>query len=154
MEQNNFDTYKKEELKDVAPLLSSLVKRNAFTAPENYFEKLTVSISDKVHAQKHKAWWQVVFETLAQPKFAITSIALFLLVGGYIYNQKQNVATAPLEMTAYNINNLSDDEILSQVDETVLADVMDDNANDASANDEVDYLIENHTDLNSIINEL
>lgn len=153
MEQNNFDN-EKEEMKDIAPHLSSLPKKNAFTAPENYFEKLTINISDKVHTEKHKTWWQVVFETLVQPKLAIASVALCLLVGGYMYNQKQNVVIAPLEMTATNISNLSDDEILSQVDETVLADVMDDNSTDASANDEVDYLIDNHTDLNSIINEL
>jgi len=153
MEEDNFDIGK-EELKDIAPQLSSLTKKNAFTAPENYFEKLTVSISDKVHAEKHKTWWQVVFETLAQPKFAFASVALCLLLGVYIYNQKQNAVIIPLEMTATNISNLSDDEILSQVDETILADVMDDNSTDASANDEVDYLIDNHTDLNSIINEL
>lgn len=153
MEQNNFDN-EKEEMKDIAPHLSSLPKKNAFTVPENYFEKLTINISDKVHTEKHKTWWQVVFETLVQPKLAIASVALCLLVGGYMYNQKQNVVIAPLEMTATNISNLSDDEILSQVDETVLADVMDDNSTDASANDEVDYLIDNHTDLNSIINEL
>ncbi len=153
MKQNNFDN-DKEELKSIAPHLSSLPKKNAFTSPENYFEKLTVNISNKVHAEKQKTWWQLIFETLVQPKFAVASVALSLLVGGYLYNQKQNVVNAQLEMTATNINNLSDDEILSQLDETVLADVMDDNATDATANDEVDYLIDNHTDLNSIINEL
>jgi hypothetical protein len=153
MEQNNFDN-NKEELKGIAPHLYSLPKKNAFTAPENYFEKLTVSISDKVHAEKSKTWWQVIFESLTQPKFAVTSIALCMLVGGYMYYQKQSMIIAPVEMTAVNINNLSDDEILSQVDETVLADVIDDNTDDATSAEEVDYLIDNHTDLNSIINEL
>ena len=76
METNKEYTSIKDELKDIAPTLADVPKKDSFTVPENFFEKFPVMVSDKIHAEKNKSWWEVVMQSVLKPKFALPVAAL------------------------------------------------------------------------------
>ena len=101
-----------EELKNIAPHLSQLPKKDAFIAPEGYFDDLPSIIQDSLTA-KTKSYnfapvW--IFSTLG----VATMVCVLLFLSK---SPKETTSITKQEATAY-IN----DNIEQEFDETLLAD--------------------------------
>jgi hypothetical protein len=143
----------KSELQNTAPYLFTLNTKQKFNAPDSYFDRLPARINERILAENKPV---TIFDFLKKYTFkpitAICSIVLF--ASGYLYleNQKQ---IADYTLTAMNAASLSDDDILSVLDTYDLQEVIEANASSPSNDDvAIDYLLDNHTDLNTIINAL
>jgi hypothetical protein len=152
MEKDTTDNVK-NELKEIAPFLSSLPKKELLNTPENYFEKLPVDISNGIQAQKAKVQHPPLWQKIFRPQFALASLAIGIVGGIYLYNNIQPQQET-FAFTNTNVQNLSDDDVLTQVDEAYLADALDDNNVITNDNTEEEYLIDNNTEINTIINAL
>ena len=157
METNKEYTSIKDELKDIAPTLADVPKKYSFIVPENFFEKFPVMVSDKIHAEKNKSWWEVVMQSVLKPKFALP-VAVLIAFGSYTYLNQQTVI-APVETETVTAEDLSQDEILSQLDENTISDeyatiTTDESATTTETTEMENYLIDNNTDLNTLENEL
>lgn len=156
MENNKEYKSIKDELKDIAPGLADVPKKDSFTVPENFFEKFSVIVSDKVQAQKNKSWLDVLMQSVLKPVYALPVVAV-IAFGSYKYLQPTNpVATTEAVVT---VEDLSQDEIISQLDENIITDEVadlttEDNTTSSETSDIENYLIDNNTDINTLANEL
>lgn len=135
---------KNDDLRKVAPYLSSLEKKNSFQAPEGYFEQLPSAIQNKIGEapaeNKHKVF------SLHYMKYAAAAVVL-LIAGIYFYPKKtqQPINT----FTAWNVDALTDDEVLDELtdypieNETAIVVKNDDS-------DIINYLIDNKIDITEI----
>ena len=138
------------ELKDKAPLLSSIEKKHHFDTPENYFEQLPSTIQQKIKQTKTNTF-KTLFSKLLKPQFAI-SLSVILLAGSfYLYNQNKTdnnqYAYVAVNVDSLNVNELSDMLDTDQLESIVPAD------NNAYA-ETINYLIENYNDLSYDINDI
>ena len=103
-----------EELKNIAPHLSQLPKKNAFTAPEGYFDDLPSIIQDRVIAQtktKSRNFSPVwVFSTLG----VVSVLCVLFFIGK---SPELHTSISEQEASAYINENLE-----QEFDETLLAD--------------------------------
>ena len=103
-----------EELKNIAPHLSQLPKKNAFTAPEGYFDDLPSIIQDRVIAQtktKSRNFAPVLV-------FSALGVASVLCVLFFIGKSPElHTSISEQEASAYINENLE-----QEFDETLLAD--------------------------------
>ncbi len=96
----------KDELRELAPELSKLERKNPFEVPPDYFDDLSLKIQNRISYKKEEKhlWYSVLFN----PKFSIAaSIIIILMVSGlvsYKYYQKQSA----------NTKNIYWDEIMSE----------------------------------------
>ena len=89
----------RDELKDIAPLLSEMDKKEVFKVPKDYFEALPDKILDQVRTETSSrpqkaadpvpGWIRqlaAMFDILLQPKYALSlaSIGLLILAAVYI----------------------------------------------------------------------
>lgn len=156
--KNELEDFEDENLKKLAPSLSKIEKKELFAAPENYFEKLPGQLQDKIHANvKPKHYW------VPNYKLALASLSVFLILLSGIYYFKNNTGTIAEPQTSELIQNY-DSQYLSSVDETELAEQLDDEVlentslqiekSNGISNEEIeDYLLSNNIDLTTISNE-
>lgn len=145
-----------DELKELNSSLSGMEKKNNFSVPENYFEKFSSSVQDKISAEKKSPWWAGVFKGALLPKLSIATCVVVLVAGSIYYfnngNDNSNVAQTNNSSTDFDASVL-----LSELDESTLADVYVQSITSETAAENADmenYLIENNIDDNSLINEL
>lgn len=156
MENNKEYKSIKDELKDMAPGLADIPKKDSFTVPENFFEKFPVMVSDKIHAQKNKSWWSELANVILKPAYALPVVAI-IAFGTYTYLNNQTIIT-PAEILSVTVEDLSKDEILSQLDENIITDeiasITPEENLTTETTDIENYLIDNNTDINTLANEL
>ena len=116
-----------EELKNIAPHLSQLPKKDAFTAPEGYFDDLPSIIQDRVIAQtktKSRNFAPVwIFSTLG--------VASMLCVLFFLSKSPEDTTSiTKQEATAYIKENLE-----QEFDETLLAEELVTSNNETSTNE-------------------
>ena len=103
-----------EELKNIAPHLSQLPKKDAFTAPEGYFDDLPSIIQDRVIAHtktKSRNFSPVwVFSTLG----VVSVLCVLFFIGK---SPELHTSISEQEASAYINENLE-----QEFDETLLAD--------------------------------
>lgn len=138
------------ELKDKAPLLSSIEKKHLFDTPENYFEQLPSAIQQKIK-QTETNTFKTLFSKLLKPQFAI-GLSVILLAGSfYFYNQyktdNNQYAFVAVNVDSLNVNELSDMLDTDQLESIAPTD------NDADT-ETINYLIENYNDLSYDINDI
>lgn len=138
------------ELKDKAPLLSSIEKKHLFDTPENYFEQLPSAIQQKIK-QTETNTFKTLFSKLLKPQFAI-GLSVILLAGSfYFYNQyktdNNQYAFVAVNVDSLNVNELSDMLDTDQLESIAPTD------NNADA-ETINYLIENYSDLSYDINDI
>jgi len=146
-----------EEIKNEAPLLSNIPKYNPFDVPAGYFDELPVLVqqrcADAGAGTSIMDWLKMVF----RPRFAIPVLTTVLIAFGGIYymnnNSVSNIANNPVA------EELSIDDQLQEIDETIIVDALTAEANTESVSDNadadiVDYLMENDIDEISLSTEL
>jgi len=134
-------------------------KRNVFTAPVNYFDKLPLEIADKIHSGRNNT--AGVFRLSMPRLIGFATIIAVAITGSVFLYTANNSKILSEPMLSYN--DLLNSELVSDLDETMLFEAYSE-SNDLSDNQNVqaqseiteleDYLIENNTDITLIINEL
>jgi hypothetical protein len=159
-----------DEIKEIAPLLSEIPKYNPFTVPGGYFDHLPLQVQEKC-IETRRSSWAAKLAWLLRPSFFIPAAAAVIAVVIAMVLMKEN---SPLvsesEMTAMNVSYdsnstdaITEDALLGMDDAAVLESLWSDPATDItgddhylSANEEdiIDYLLDNNTDISSIVTEL
>ena len=134
-------------------LFGGTTRNNIFKTPDDYFEKLSVNIADRIHVGEPRASQKLV--TLK--RLAITACVSVVIVSGLFYMNSMRDQKATLSVWSY------DDLVGSgiQIDEVMILEAYEkESANNILKNNGTetqhlkDYLIENNTDISLIINEL
>ena len=99
-----------EELKDIAPILNQLPKKDSFQVPENYFDELPGLIQDRVQV-KTKSQWTYVLKYALPVLLVIVSVAYFSQK-----NTDKSIQISKQEAVDYIDNQMDID-----FDETLLA---------------------------------
>lgn len=81
------ENYKKEmqELENEAPTLFNIPKKNNFSAPEGYFDRLPTEISEKISAEPPVGYMEQIKEWLIKPQMALASLALLIGISAILY---------------------------------------------------------------------
>ena len=113
-----------EELKNIAPHLSQLHKKDAFTAPDGYFDDLPSMIQDRViatsKARKFSPSWA----------FGSLGLAAVLCLVFFLGQSPDTTSVSKQEVTAYVNANIDQD-----FDETLLAEELTTSEGEMSASE-------------------
>jgi len=99
-----------DELKDIAPILNQLPKKDSFQVPENYFDELPGLIQDRVRV-KTKTRWNYVL------KYALPFVLLIVTIGYFTQNKTNTKFQISKQEAVDYLNNQVDTDF----DETLLA---------------------------------
>lgn len=129
--------------------LASIGKENPFSVPKNFFDELPTVISNKVsEARKETAIFSPIFyRKNIIYLFSVCSLVLLIVL---IYPKFRN------EHSSNNISEFIIDEKYNSFDEDMLVAFLTENEENENASDDdlVDYLLNNNTDINLIMEEL
>ena len=142
------------------PDFESASEVNPFEVPAGYFETLPTLIQQRIIDEKSKRittreWMGAVFSRPA-PKYALAFASVALLV---LLSIKYFTRTIRVDMTAPQLSESEqlDAACLSQLDESVLAEVFTEEMSTVSVTQDQgieNYLLDNDIDLNSITEQL
>ena len=153
------ETTDNEELKKIAPHLHKIEKKEVFSTPDNYFEKLPGQLQDKINARiKPKKYWVADYKIA----LAAASIFVFIFVGIRYFSSTTSVPTK--EIATSEMVREFDTLYLASADEIELADQLDDESlesasqqieagSEISTSEIEDYLISDNIDIATITNE-
>ena len=99
-----------EELKDIAPILNQLPKKDSFQIPENYFDELPGLIQDRVRVKTQTRWNYAI-------KYALPLVFLIIAIGYFTQNKTDETVQISKKEAADYIDNQMDIDF----DETLLA---------------------------------
>lgn len=143
-------TNSNENIDSLPQTLRSVGNETPFRVPENYFEMLPISIADKISHKRETTPW---IHFILKKEFIYTAslgciIALFVIF-------------FPIISTHFNDSNLSVSEYVikekySSFDEDMLVAFLTENKEDKTSDNDylMDYLLQNDTDINLIMEEL
>lgn len=148
-----------EELKKLAPHLFNGEKKNLFTIPDNYFEDLPGLIQERIQSEKRVSLVEVFSNWLLRPRIALGLILFALLLSGGLYFFQSRDGSPVTSEVVITFDDLKGSGAMDQIDENILIDelIAYNESSEASKIQDFDienYLIENHTDYEQIINEL
>jgi hypothetical protein len=115
---NNEDDLNPGNYREEAPFLFGLKKEEPYSAPQGYFEKFRLELSEKIH-QKKSGWWNFFFRPIV---WAPTMVAL-IVAGIFLFKGENAVdpdKTAVKENT-FELDNISFDVLDEYVNENLLA---------------------------------
>jgi hypothetical protein len=134
------------------PQLRAAGKKNPFSTPESYFDELPSVVATRIHSNKHHRINWI-------PRLAVIAGVLagaVILVNWYITRE-----AVPTTQTAYEITSehITESGYLFEMDEHLLVEALSiesiENEFITNESEELqDFLIDNTTDINLIINEL
>lgn len=144
-----------DDLKNDAPKLHNMDKKNPFVVPEHYFETLSSRIQDRIALENKQPQWMKIIKSLLLPKVAIPALACCLMVGVGIKYLVKPAAITVTEETAITYDELNSTEYMNMLDEeqivTALAEEKDITTNTTEIED---YLIENNINESELISAL
>lgn len=153
-----------DDLKNDAPELFSMDKKNPFSVPEHYFETLSSRIQDRIALENKQPRWIQIAKSLLLPKVAIPALACCLMLGiGTKYLLKPTPITTTDEI-AFTYNELTSTEYLNQLEveqiitalaETQTAATAEVTTTDGATVTEIEnYLIDNNISESELIKAL
>lgn len=133
-------------------------KRNVFSAPVNYFDKLPIDIADKIHSQKNAS--EIFSGSVPKLIGFATLIAIIIIGGVLLYPGYESPKISEPDLS---YDDLINSELVGEIDESMFVEAFAE-SHDLSEHqtaqkskdikDIEDYLIDNNTDIALIINEL
>jgi len=145
-----------EDINKIAPTLAGLEKRNPFVVPENYFENLPGAIQDKISSSNQLPWYETFQQAIAVSRAGLAMLIILLAITAGLFYLDHNRETGRKQLVEQDQRNM---EILVEVEEAELVEELiamnDEHSTDRISESEIEnYLIDNHTELNQIMNEL
>lgn len=150
--QNRIENF--EDIKDTAPVLTSIPKYNPFRLPAGYFDELPGIIQNRCAVPaKDNAIFEWLY-LIIKPRFIFPVLTVLLIAfAGIKYSSDRS--SQPLTSIADEINI---DDQLQAIDETTIVDALAETSSTAAGDSEndriVNYLIENNIDETNFNNEL
>ena len=124
MEDNNLE---KNELEQIAPELSKLLKVNIFKVEDQYFDTLPTIVMNRIHEKKSRKLI-IDLSWLLQPRWAVTVAVCFLVViGGSFLVLKQINVDRPMplaEVQRLLEEPVSKEAVIDNVEEDVMIDAI------------------------------
>jgi len=124
---NKNNTYNQaDKLKELAPKLSEVGKKNPFNVPENYFEELSKNIQSRIDEgieKKHKPTVKFLFsKTQMIVSLAAASVIIFISLLFFLNNE----SVSPDYFSGITIDHILDEspELIEMMDDYLLVDVM------------------------------
>jgi len=150
-----------DELKKMAPTLSSLKKGNHFSVPQDYFDEFPINLKNRIDEQeststKFSLAWLFNYQVLAP----ISSLIVIMILG-LIYGTPEK--SVELEDLSANEIELSleyygypsiDDEILAELYTEESNNIESISKEELSEEEIIDYLLEENVDVSQIYFEL
>jgi hypothetical protein len=132
------------------PNLNSVPKENVFEVPDGYFAQLENSIRENVSSQATPVYAQVE-QWFRRPKLVLVyaSVAAVMIVTS-VYFLNTNHAVTEKDIS---FNDIYSSDIVSELDETALAALLDEPSASTSTQLE-DYVIDNNIDVSTLTEEL
>lgn len=156
----------RDELKDIAPNLLKIKRKNSFSVPDDYFETLPNIIQERCIQIKKESVWSIFFKYLLKPQYSL-SLALVIAVLAlgiqrFGVNESDYRAAAPNKEIFITAEDLSNSYYINEFDENMLVENVTLNVstlkytkNTKTELENIEnYLIENNTDVSLIISEL
>jgi hypothetical protein len=135
-----------EELKDIAPILNKLPKKNNFNTPEDYFDELPAIIQGRIKT-KSTFQWGLTF------KYALPVLVIIMMV--FYFNDTPSTTTSPIQISKQEAIDYLNKRVDYEIDEMMLTDELADNLTtkqtESSSMDE--YLL-NDIDEDLLIDEI
>jgi len=151
--QSRVDAF--EEIKNEAPLLSNIPKYNPFDLPADYFDELPTLVQQRCINERSKIPLIDWLLLIIKPRFAIPVLSVLVIAFGGIYYMNNTVMQPE---TAALTDEISIDEQLQDIDETIIIDELTAQVSPETSESEndriVDYLMENDVDEASLNTEL
>ena len=144
-----------DALKDIAPILSKIERKNSFEVPEGYFDALPSKIQGKCIEQEEVSFIPRIY-LLLNPKWMVSfSVVIVLVVVGVNYMKD----VKPIEIADASQSETISEQDITDIDEALIVEVITDeepkNENTIDTQDDpIDYLIAHEVDETIIINEL
>ena len=137
-----------EELKNIAPHLSQLPKKDAFSAPEGYFDDLPTRIQDRVIAQS-KTKSRVFSPAWTLGSLGLAAVLCLVFVLGQSPENTNSISKQ--EATAYVNENIE-----MEFDETLLAEELSSSKNEISTSEASleEYILNQDIDENLLREEI
>jgi hypothetical protein len=144
-----------DDLKNDAPKLHSMDKKNPFVVPEHYFETLSSRIQDRITLENKQPQWIKILKSLLLPKVAIPALACCLMLGIGIKYLVKPAAVTVTEETAITYDELNSTEYINMLDEEQIVTAIAEQKEATTTTTEIeDYLIENNVDESELISAL
>jgi hypothetical protein len=121
-----------DEIKEMAPFLSSIKKDNPFHTSDLYFDELSSKIQQKITEQKTPKVTVTLFNLIQKPQFAIAATFLVILTVSlvYFYQNNTNKALAQTNTIYWDEILNENNSLVDKIDETLLVEVL---SNEATA---------------------
>lgn len=151
--QSRVDAF--EEIKNEAPLLSNIPKYNPFDVPAGYFDELPALVQQRCIHEKARTPLIDWLLFIIRPRFALPVLSVLVIAFGGIYYVNNTVVKTE---TAATTEEISIDDQLQNIDETMIIEALTAQATIETGDTEndriVDYLLENDVDEASLNTEL
>lgn len=146
--------YNDADLRNEAPKLFGMDKKNPFEVPDGYFDSFSSKLQDKIAAEKKQSAWSAIFDTIIKPKIAIPILASVCLVAVGIKFMYKPSATINATNSEVTYSDLSQSSYFHEIDESTLTEALyssneiaNHNAKTESDNNHIEnYLIDNNID--------
>ena len=147
---SNMDHISAEEMKQDAPLLSQ-VKKKEIEEPQGYFDELSDEVLTKLNAPVHEIYkvstWSYAWKIAA---------GIFLLVGlFFLFKPSIENPTTLLSSNEIEIDIDSDLDYLLEIEDDIFYDALaeyEDNSEEEDIDARIEFLLEEDFDLDDIIN--
>lgn len=137
------------ELKQDAPVLFSMEKRNLFQVPDGYFDTLASQIQDKIQSETKASWIQNIFGLFLAPRILVP-VAASVVILMFVLNNHQN-KTLNGNKVEITYNDLAASDYLFSIDEEIIsAELVGEENNSQNLFDE--YLVQDEVEM-ELINE-
>jgi hypothetical protein len=149
-----------EELKKLAPTLSSLKKENHFSVPSTYFDEFPMRVKSRIDEQENASksfsfGWLFNFKVLAP----VGTCIVLILAGMFFYNPTQSIELE--ELTADEIEASFDYYGYPSIDNELIAELYpteygEDSSTGIELTEEeiIDYLLDENVDVSQLYYEL
>ena len=131
---------------------------NPFSVPEGYFEQLPLAISDAIEGQKNSVFsLRTFFKVFLQPRVtvAFASLLLIFFISVRFFTKEITVNAPTAEFSMQDLNN---SQVLDELDESTLIDLLAEQNQDNSVEDQNEnieqYLIDNDIDISQLESRL
>jgi len=131
---------------------------NPFSIPEGYFEQLPLAISNAIEEQKNSVFsLRAFFAILLRPRVtvAFASLLLIFILSVRFFTKEITISAPTSEFSMQDLNN---SQVLDELDESTLIDLLAEQNQDNSAEDQNEnieqYLIDNDIDISQLESRL
>lgn len=141
-----------DELKQIAPALSGIERKNYFTVPDHYFENLAQAIHERCNPISKgitQPW--IIFRDYRTVLVVSSVIVLLTIIFFLLYeNPWRPLPESQSASMIWTLNDEMTGDLLEEMDENTIMDAMENPSSTFSEDEIIDYLLDENIDIQSI----